>query len=88
MSPNAAGLVALEAGKGTRWLLRRSGRGGTSLPGLVAERIYPRLAGELAQHIPNGSLLITGTNGKTTSTRMIVAAVRSAGLTPLTNREG
>ncbi len=88
MSPTAAGLVALEAGKGTRWLLRRSGRGGTSLPGLVAERIHPRLAGELAQHISNGSLLITGTNGKTTSTRMIVAAVRGAGLTPLTNREG
>jgi len=88
VSPNAAGLVALEAGKGTRWLLRRSGRGGTSLPGLVAERIHPGLAGELAQHIPNGSLLITGTNGKTTSTRMIVAALRGAGLAPITNREG
>jgi UDP-N-acetylmuramyl tripeptide synthase len=88
VAPSAAGLVALEAGKGTRWLLRYSGRGGTSLPGLVAERIHPRLAGELAQHIPNGSLLITGTNGKTTSTRMIVAALRGAGLTPLTNREG
>ncbi len=88
MARSATGLVALEAGKGTRWLLRRSGRGGTSLPGLVAERIHPRLAGELTQHIPNGSLLITGTNGKTTSTRMIVAALRGAGLTPLTNREG
>ncbi len=88
MSPTAAGLVALEAGKGTRWLLRRSGRGGTSLPGLIAERIHPRLAGELAQGIRNGSLLITGTNGKTTSTRMIVAALRGAGLIPLTNREG
>ncbi len=88
MAPGAAGLVALEAGKGTRWLLRRTGRGATSLPGLIAERIHPRLAGELAQHIPNGSLLVTGTNGKTTSTRMVVAAVRSAGLRALTNREG
>jgi hypothetical protein len=81
-------LIALGVGKGTRALLRRSGRGGTSLPGLVAQHIDPRLAGELAQGISNGSLLVTGTNGKTTSTRMIAAALRGVGLLPITNREG
>ncbi len=81
-------LVAVQAGRATRWLSRRTGRGGTSLPGVVAQRIHPGLAADLASGIANGCMLVTGTNGKTTTTRMIADILRQAGLDPITNREG
>ncbi len=85
--PNRA--LAVNVGKGVRWLSRRLGRGGgTSLPGLLAEKIDPSVLPSLAAAMPNGNVLITGTNGKTTTTRLLAAALRSNGLTPITNREG
>jgi UDP-N-acetylmuramyl tripeptide synthase len=81
-------VVAVQAGRATRWLSRRTGRGGTSLPGVVAQRIHPGLAADLAAGIANGCVLVTGTNGKTTTTRMIADILRRAGFDPITNREG
>lgn len=80
--------VAVQAGRATRWLSRRTGRGGTSLPGVVAQRIHPGLAADLAAGIANGCVLVTGTNGKTTTTRMLADVLRRAGFEPITNREG
>lgn len=81
--------LAVNAGKATRWLSRSLGRGGgTTLPGLVAERVDPGALPSLAADVPNGCVLITGTNGKTTSTRILVDAMQRSGLQPLTNREG
>jgi lipid II isoglutaminyl synthase (glutamine-hydrolysing) len=81
-------VVAVQVGRATRWLARRTGRGGTSLPGLVAERINPGLTAALAAGIANGSVLVTGTNGKTTTTRIMADILRRAALDPITNREG
>jgi len=83
-----AGLVALNAGKAVRWVTRTTGRGGTALPGLTANALHRGLVAEMARGIPNGSALVTGTNGKTTTTRILAAALRRSGLTPVTNREG
>jgi lipid II isoglutaminyl synthase (glutamine-hydrolysing) len=58
------------------------------LPGHLAERIDPGLVHDLGQAIPNGSVLVTGTNGKTTTTRILAGALRSAGLEVITNPEG
>jgi lipid II isoglutaminyl synthase (glutamine-hydrolysing) len=82
------GLIALNAGKAVRWVSRSTGRGGTALPGRTANAIHQGLVGEMAQSIPNGSALVTGTNGKTTTTRIIAAALRHSELVPLTNGEG
>jgi len=82
-------LAAVSAGKAVRYLSRTLGRGGgTSLPGRIATRIDPGLLASLAAAIPNGCVLVTGTNGKTTSTRILVGAVRAAGLDVITNPEG
>jgi len=83
-----AGLFALNAGKAVRWVTRTTGRGGTALPGLTANTLHRGLVAEMARGIPNGSALVTGTNGKTTTTRILTAAVRRSGLIPVTNREG
>lgn len=81
--------LAVDAGKATRWLSRRLGKGGgTNYPGLVAQRIDPSALRDLATSVPNGCVLITGTNGKTTTTRILADAMRRSGLEPLTNREG
>ncbi|MFI5284048.1 MAG: MurT ligase domain-containing protein [Candidatus Dormibacterales bacterium] len=82
------GLVALNAGKAVRWVSRTTGRGGTALPGRTANALHPRLVGEMARGLRNGLAVVTGTNGKTTTTRIIAAALRQSGLEPVTNREG
>jgi len=68
---------------------RRLGRGnGTNQPGAVALAIDPgRLAG-LAAQIPRGSVLVTGSNGKGTTCRMLAEVMLAAGLHPMLNHEG
>ncbi len=81
--------AAVNTGKTVRILSRALGRGGgTTLPGHLAERIHPGLVTSLARQLPNGCVLVTGTNGKTTTTRIMVGAARRAGLPVITNPEG
>ena len=81
--------VALFAGHGarlaTRWLRRG---GGTALPGLVAGTIAPRLIEELVSDRRYDTLTVTGTNGKTTTTHLLVTILKEAGFDPLTNYAG
>ena len=82
-------LAAVNVGKAVRYLSRTLGRGGgTTLPGRLATRINPDLVASLAGQIPNGCALVTGTNGKTTTTRILAGAARVAGLEVITNPEG
>ena len=53
--------------------MRRLGRGGTALPGLVAETLAPAFVPTVARQLPGGVALLTGTNGKTTTARMLAA---------------
>src|SRR5439155_6731669 len=66
--------------------LRRGG--GTALPGLVAERIAPDLLATLAAQLPQGAVVVTGTNGKTTTSHMLAGILRRAGMAPLRNASG
>ncbi len=84
-----ARVAAVNVGKQTRALTRALGRGGgTSLPGLLAERIDPQLVTSLSAELPHGCVLITGTNGKTTTTRILADAAQRFGWNVLSNREG
>lgn len=62
--------------------------GGTALPGLVAERIDPRIVTEMASRLGQGSILVTGTNGKTTTALLLRNIAQAAGLKPVANRAG
>lgn len=81
----AAVLAGKLAGIASR-ALRRGG--GTALPGLVSERIEPALVERLAAQSGWGNVLITGTNGKTTTARLLTGAVRASGLLPVNNSSG
>src|SRR5437763_15935537 len=45
--------------------------GGTSIVGAVAEHLYPEIVEHLATQLEHGSILVTGTNGKTTTSSFI-----------------
>ncbi len=81
--------AALLAGKTASILSRRLGMGGgTTFPGTVARKVDPRALAKLAQALPRGSLVVSGTNGKTTTSRLIANILRTAGLRPVHNRAG
>ena len=70
-------------------LARRAGRGGgTSLPGKVLMRLDPRALGELTGRLPNGSAVISATNGKTTTAALAASILETAGHRLVHNRAG
>jgi UDP-N-acetylmuramyl tripeptide synthase len=74
-------------GKTVRYITRLRG-GGSALPGLFVERIDPSFVRDTLTQLPHGIILVSGTNGKTTTTKMIVELLESQGLTVFTNRTG
>jgi UDP-N-acetylmuramyl tripeptide synthase len=80
--------AAIAAGKWIRTLSRLSGRQGSDLPGKIALKIYPELLRELALTVESGIYMVTGTNGKTTTTNMAGAIFREAGYGYVHNRAG
>jgi UDP-N-acetylmuramyl tripeptide synthase len=79
--------LAIAAARGTAALARRRGRGGTSLPGLVADRIAPGLDARIATDLGRAAL-ITGTNGKTTTSRLLATILGVSGRTVIANPSG
>jgi UDP-N-acetylmuramyl tripeptide synthase len=81
--------AAVLAGKATGGLSRVTRRGGgTTLPGDVARAIDPKILTKLASDLTHGSIVITGTNGKTTTARLISYLLEGAGNKVVSNRAG
>ena len=80
--------AAVAAGKLTHAGLRTLGRGATALPGLLTLAIDPDAIGRITATLPHGVVLVSGTNGKTTTSRMLADVVRAAGWSPIHNRSG
>lgn len=81
--------LAILAGKTAGFLSRklRVG-GGTSLPGAVALKIDRELIGQLVANLPYRGIVITATNGKTTTANMTATVLSCLGLTPVHNAAG
>jgi lipid II isoglutaminyl synthase (glutamine-hydrolysing) len=68
---------------------RRVGRtGGTTVPGRVLLRASPRALARMSDELEAGSVLVSATNGKTTTAAMIAAALERAGRPVVHNRAG
>src|SRR2546426_177239 len=81
--------AAVWAGKATGALSRISRLGGgTTLPGDVARAIDPDVLRKLSHDLKQGAIVITGTNGKTTTARLISWLLEGAGHTVVSNRAG
>ena len=74
-------------GKAVRKAAQMRG-GGSALPGLFVERIDPSFIKRTLSSLPHGVVVISGTNGKTTTTKMVVELLESQGLKVFTNRTG
>lgn len=74
-------------GKTVRYAARLRG-GGSALPGLFVEKISPNFIKQTLAQLPRGVVVISGTNGKTTTTKMVVALLEAHGLKVFTNRTG
>ena len=73
------------AGEAARRLRRG---GGTALPGLVATSVAPGVTARLARLPAAGSVVVTGTNGKTTTAHLLAGIARTAGYDPIANHSG
>lgn len=62
--------------------------GGSALPGLVVEKINPHFLQNALEDLPRGVVVVSGTNGKTTTTKIIVQLLRAQGLKVFTNPSG
>lgn len=70
-------------------LSRRLGRGGgTSLPGKLLLRMRPGAVAELGGALPRGVTVVSATNGKTTTARLLADCARAAGWDPIANPAG
>jgi lipid II isoglutaminyl synthase (glutamine-hydrolysing) len=75
--------------RGVRELSRRLGRGGgTTLPGRLLMRADSKALERMASRLDEGSVLVSATNGKTTTSAMVAAVLERAGRPVVHNRAG
>ena len=79
-------MLSVLACKFSRFALRLLGRGGTDFPGRVALKLCPNVLGHLAKNVT--TIIVTGTNGKTTTARMIEQALADSGISYFANKSG
>ncbi len=81
-------LAALALGKSISWFIKLFKIGGASAaPGLYALKLDPDLVKKLSSKIPK-NIIITGTNGKTTTARLLAHFAKASGLKVIRNHTG
>jgi len=82
-------LLAIWLGKFSLVLTRilRVGSG-TTFPGLLAEKIDRNIIKKLSERLTYGAIIITGTNGKTTTAKMLTEMLCAEGFSVLHNPSG
>lgn len=70
-----------------RFLTRLRG-GGSAFPGLALLRMRPRVLTETLGELPRGTVFVSGSNGKSTTTTMISSLLRAHGLRVFSNPAG
>lgn len=78
--------IALVTGKLVKLFCKIVRRGGTAKPGKIALKICPELLKTLSRDV--SIIVVTGSNGKTTSCRMVEKGLEEAGLDYFANRSG
>jgi lipid II isoglutaminyl synthase (glutamine-hydrolysing) len=79
---------AVALARATRVATRRAGRGGTTAAGRVLLRLEPDAIAELSRRLDRGSVLVSATNGKTTTSSMLAAILAQAHVPLVHNRAG
>lgn len=80
--------LATIVGKIIRLSISFRPNGGHALPGLIVDRLFPDYVFSMLKSLPKGVVFITGTNGKTTTTKILVELLQANGKDVLTNSTG
>lgn len=79
-------ILAILISKSAILTLRLLKRGGTTLPGKLAIKLYPGILKSIAQNFE--IIMVTGTNGKTTTSRIIEEILINNDVDYITNKSG
>lgn len=79
--------IAIIGAKATRKASRMLGKGGGDMPGRIARKIDQNILGHLAEQVET-IIVITGTNGKTTTSNLLANILKEAGEEIIHNAEG
>src|SRR4051812_41426234 len=74
--------------RAARVVSRRTGRGGTTAPGRLLLRLDEHAIGRLGARLDDGAVLLSATNGKTTTASMLAGILERAGEQVVRNRAG
>lgn len=80
----AAGILL---GRMARWATRLRG-GGSAVPGRVLLAVSPNALERAVERMPLGVVFVSGSNGKSTTTNMLVAILRAHGVDVFSNPSG
>ena len=81
--------ASVAAGKAVTQLSRRLGTGaGSNFPGKVILRVHATAPEEMVSFLAGGCILVSGTNGKTTTSNLLAGMMRAGGMRPVHNRVG
>ena len=80
--------LSILLGKTVQKVTRLRGNGGSALPGLVIERTNPNFIKHTLAKLPMGVVVVSGTNGKTTTTKIVSELLAKQGLKVFTNKTG
>ncbi len=81
-------LLAIWAGKAAIFLGKLLGKKGSSSPGSIALKLYPRILSDLAGQVQHEIVVICGTNGKTTTSNLLDSLIKSTGKKVVCNNVG
>jgi UDP-N-acetylmuramyl tripeptide synthase len=80
--------LAVALARAVRAVIRRAGRGGTTVPGRLLLRLDRRAISHLGERLGNGVVLLSATNGKTTTASMLAGVLERDGSPVVRNRAG
>jgi UDP-N-acetylmuramyl tripeptide synthase len=83
-----ASTLAVKLARGVGALSRMRGGGATSAPGKVLMRLAPDAIGDLGGRLERGSVLISATNGKTTTAALTASILQHAEIPLVHNQAG
>jgi len=82
-------IIAVNLAKSTAFALKIFNLGsGTSMPGIVASKIAPKILSDLTNQTRKEIITVTGTNGKTTTSNFISSILTQAGRKVASNAKG
>lgn len=81
-------VTAVWAAKAAGWACKKLGRQGVTWAGKIARKIDPHILEELSAQVREKTFAVCGTNGKTTTTNMLCAALEAEGKKVVCNHTG